>query len=115
MKHISARTRAIRTEPEKCQLTKEGDTSLKADVLVKGVTTAVVASTIIHTGKSILNTLTRQPLVIFSLGIAAGYLAHKNRKQIILISTKTAELSKDFIIRQKGNIKNLFAEAQEDT
>jgi hypothetical protein len=115
MKHISARTYAIRTEPAKGKLTKEGVNSSKADVLVKGVTTAVVASTIIHTGKCALTTLTRHPLVIFTLGIAAGYLAHKNRKQIISISIKTAELGKDFVIRQNENIKELFAETQEDT
>jgi gas vesicle protein len=62
-----------------------------------------------------MTTLARHPLVIFSLGIAAGYLAHKYRKEITSITSKTAEQSKDFVLRQKENLRDLIAEAREDT
>jgi hypothetical protein len=61
-----------------------------------------------------MTTFARHPLVMFSLGIAAGYLAHKYRKEIITITSKAAEQSKDFLLRQKENFKDLLAETQED-
>jgi hypothetical protein len=83
-------------------------------LIVKGVITAVAASTIIHAGKGVMTTLAKHPLVMFSLGIAAGFLAHKYRKKIISITDKTAEQSKNFVLRQKENLKDLLAEPQED-
>ena len=71
-------------------------------------------STIIHTGKGVMATLARHPLVMFSIGMGAGYLAHKYRKKIISVTGKTAEQSKDFVLRQKENLKDLFAETEED-
>ncbi len=85
------------------------------EVVAKGVATGVAATTIIQTGKGVVTTLAKHPLVMFSLGIAAGYLAHKYRKEIISISSKTAEQSKDFVLRQKENLRDIIAEAMEDT
>jgi hypothetical protein len=93
----------------------EGSNSSKVEVIAKGVTTAVAATTIVQTGKGVMSSLAKHPLVMFGLGIAAGYLAHKYRKEIISISSKTAEQGKDFVLRQKENLKDLLAEAQEDT
>lgn len=115
MNHISAGTHAIPIEPAKGQMTMEGSHSSKADVIVNGVAMAVAASTIIQTGKGVMTTLARHPLVMFSLGIAAGFLAHKYRKEIISITSKTAEQSKDFVSRQKEHLKDLLAETQGDS
>jgi hypothetical protein len=115
MNHISAGTHSTRIEPGKGQMTMEGGHSSKGDLVVKGVATAVAASTIIQTGKGVMTTLAKHPIVMFSLGIAAGYLAHKYRKEIISITSKTAGQSKDFVLRQKENLKDLIAEAQVDT
>ena len=115
MNHISAGTQSTRIEPGKGQMTMEGGHSSKGDLVVKGVATAVAASTIIQTGKGVMTTLAKHPIVMLSLGIAAGYLAHKYRKEIISITSKTAGQSKDFVLRQKENLKDLIAEAQEDT
>ncbi|TAN67104.1 MAG: hypothetical protein EPN17_12315 [Methylobacter sp.] len=62
-----------------------------------------------------MTTLAKHPLVIFSMGIAAGFLTHKYRKEIILITGKTAEQSKDFVLKQKENLKELISENQEET
>ena len=114
MNHISAETHSTYIEPGKGQMAMEGGHSSKVELVVKGVATAVAATTIVQTGKGVMTTLARHPFVMFSLGIAAGYFAHKYRKEIISITSKTAEQSKDFVLRQKENLKDLIAETQED-
>jgi hypothetical protein len=114
MNHISAGTHSTPIEPGKGQMTMEGGHSSKGELVVKGVATAVAASTIIQTGKGVMTTLAKHPIVMLSLGIAAGYLAHKYRKEIISVTSKTAGQSKDFVLRQKENLKDMIAEAQED-
>ena len=113
MNHISAETDTNSIKPVKGQLEMDGSHSLKGEVIVKGVATAVAASAIIQTGKGVMTTLAKNPLVIFGLGVASGYLAHKYRKEIISITNKTAEQSKDFVLRQKEHFKDLIAEIQE--
>ena len=115
MNHISAATHPTSIEPDKGPITIADGRTSKGELVVKGVATAVAASAIIQTGKGVVITLARHPLVMFSLGIAAGYVAHKYRKELISVTSKTAELSKDFVLRQKENIKDLLAETQEDT
>lgn len=99
--------------PGKEQITMEKNHSSSGELVVKGVATAVVAATIIQTGKGVLTTLAKQPLVMFGLGVVTGCFAHKYRKEIISITRKTAEQSKDFVLQQKENIKDLIAESQE--
>ena len=113
MNHIAAGTHSTPTEPAKGQTTKEGGHSSRGELVVKGVATAVAAATIIETGKGVMTTFARHPFIMFSLGIAAGYLAHKYRKEINSITRKTAEQSKDFVLRQKENIKDLLTETRE--
>ena len=110
MNHISARNHSTNIETEIGQMTMKALTQLKVELIAKGVATAVAATTIIHAGKGVMTTLTRHPLVMFSLGIAAGYFAHKHRKKIISITSNTVEQSKDFVLRQKENLKDLLAE-----
>jgi hypothetical protein len=112
--HKAARTHSTQIEPDKGQMAMESSISSKGDMMVKGVATAVAASTIIQTGKGIMTTLAKHPLVMFSLGIATGFLVHKYRKEILSITSKTAEQSKNFVVRQKGNLKDFLAETQED-
>jgi sulfate adenylyltransferase subunit 1 (EFTu-like GTPase family) len=115
MNHISTETQSTLIEPGKAHMAMDGGHSSKVEIVAKGVATAVAATTIIQTGKGVVTTVARHPLVMFSLGIAAGYLAHKYRKEIISISSKTAEQSRDFVLRQKENLRDLLAEAQEVT
>ncbi|MEI6067044.1 MAG: hypothetical protein WCP96_06880 [Methylococcaceae bacterium] len=79
-----------------------------------GVATAVATTTVIHTSKGVMATLVRHPLILFGLGIAAGYFTHKYRKEIMLIACKTAEQSKHFVLRQKENIQDLLEEFPEE-
>jgi hypothetical protein len=102
-------------KPGNSQIPTDAGHSSKGEMIAKGVATAVAASTIIQTGKGVMTTLTKHPLVMFGLGLAAGFLVHKYRKEIISITSKTAEQGKDFVLRQKENIKDLIAEAQESS
>lgn len=84
----------------------------KVDMIAKGVATGVAVSTIVQTGRGIVGTLARNPLVMFGLGVAAGYFAHKYRKEIISVTRNAAEQSRDFVIRQKENLQDMLTENQ---
>ena len=113
MNQMTSETHSNDVEPGKEQMTMVGTQSSKAEMVAKGVATAVAASTIIQTGKGVMTTLAKHPVVVFGLGMAAGVLIHKYRKEIITITNKTAGQSKDFVLRQKENLRDLLAETQE--
>lgn len=77
-----------------------------------GAAAAATAATT-HSGKGMLGALTRHPLLVFGLGMAVGYFAHKYRKEIILSATSLSDKGKDFILNQKENLEDLVAECQE--
>ncbi len=93
-------------------ITKTNETST-GELVVKGVATAVAASAIIESGRGVIITISRHPIVVLGLGIVAGYLTHKYRKELLTITSKTAEQSKDFILQQKQNIKDLIVDVKE--
>ncbi len=84
------------------------------EMLAKGVATGIAVSTITQTGRRVMSALVRNPIVMFGVGFAAGYFAHKYRKQIIATASNAAEQSKDFVLRQKENLEDLLAENQEE-
>jgi hypothetical protein len=72
---------------------------------------AVASSTPVR--KGFMSILTRHPLLVFGLGVAAGYYAHKYRKEIIESATLVTEKGKDFVLNQKENLEDLVAECKE--
>ncbi len=60
-----------------------------------------------------MSILARYPIVTFSLGVAAGYLIHKYRKEIIEAGNAATEKSKDFVLHQKENLGDILAETQD--
>lgn len=86
----------------------------KADLVLKSVATAVVATAIVETGQGVVKTLVKQPLVLFGLGIVAGYLTHKYRKEIITLSNHTAKQGKNLLLQQKQQLTELLSEAQQE-
>ena len=78
-----------------------------------GKAAGVAAATQTHTGKGLMSVLSKHPLLTFTLGVAAGYLAYKYRKEIIASATRASELGKDFVMHQKENLEDLVAECQE--
>lgn len=77
--------------------------------LVKGA----AMSTGAHTGKFFMSKITKHPLLLIGIGMAAGYLAHKYRKEIIGSVTNITDKSKDFVQQQKENLEDIVAEAKE--
>ena len=57
--------------------------------------------------------LAKHPVITFSIGLAAGYLVHKYRKEIIDSATQLTEKGKDFVLNQKENLEDLVAEYKE--
>lgn len=60
-----------------------------------------------------MSILAKHPVLVFGLGVAAGYYAHKYRKDIIDSATRLSEKGKDFVLNQKENLEDLVAECQE--
>jgi len=79
------------------------------DKIADKVMTAVVATSIVQSGRGVAGVLAKNPWVMFGLGLATGYLAHKYRREIIALSTKTAVHGRDFIIRQKQGLETLLS------
>lgn len=46
-------------------------------------------------------------------GIAAGYVLHRYRKEIVLAVSKATGMSRDFALQQKENLADLLEEAKE--
>ena len=86
----------------------------KTELVIKSVATAVVATAIVETGQSVGKTVTRQPVVLFGLGLIAGYFTYKYRREIVAISSHTAQQSKDFIVQQKNYINDILAEIHDN-
>jgi len=85
----------------------------KGDVLAKGIVTGLAVSTINHAGRSIVGTVARHPLIMFGMGVAVGYFAHKYRREIVHFAEQTTEQGKDFVLRQKENLLDFMAENKE--
>ncbi len=85
----------------------------RGETLVKGVAMGIIISAVNHASRNITNTLIRHPLALFSMGVIGGYMTHKYRREIITIGHRTAEESKNFILRQKENLLDFVAESTE--
>lgn len=85
----------------------------RGEALVKGVFMGIVISGVTHASKSITGALVRHPLALFATGVVGGYLTHKYRKEIIIVGSRTAEESKNFLLRQRENLLDLVAESRE--
>lgn len=78
-----------------------------------GAAAGLAVATQTTTGKGFMSILAKHPLLVFSLGAATGYLAHKYRKEIIEAATRATEQGKDFVLHQKENLEDLVAEYKE--
>ena len=72
-----------------------------------------VASATAHSGRKLMSNIAKHPVLVFGLGIAAGYLVYKYRKEIVASTTKVVDAGKDFVLQQKENLEDIVAETQE--
>ena len=63
--------------------------------------------------KGIMSILAKHPVITFSLGLAAGFLIHKYRKEIIGAATGATEKGKEFVLEQKEKLFDAIAETRE--
>lgn len=75
--------------------------------------TGALASASSHTGRSFMGKIFKHPLVLFGMGVAAGYMIHKYRKEIIASADRMGEMGKDFVLQQRENLEDLVAESRE--
>ncbi|QPK63235.1 hypothetical protein IVG45_20910 [Methylomonas sp. LL1] len=84
------------------------------DSMGKQVMAGTLATATVNTGGKLMSKVTKHPLLVFGLGMVAGYFVYKYRKDIIAGATKTIDAGKDFVLHQKENLEDLVAEAKED-
>jgi len=80
----------------------------------KQVLTGTLASATASNGGKIISRAAKHPLLVFGLGVVAGYFVYKYRKEIISKATKTIDAGKDFVLHQKENLEDIVAEAKEN-
>lgn len=61
-----------------------------------------------------MSKLTKHPVLVFGMGVVAGYFVYKYRKDIIANASKSIDVGKDFILQQKENLEDLVAEAKQE-
>lgn len=79
----------------------------------KQVMAGTLATATVNTGSKLMTKVSKHPLLVFGLGMVAGYFVYKHRKDIIAGATKTFDAGKDFVLHQKENLEDIVAEAKE--
>ena len=81
--------------------------------MAKEIAKGSAASATVHTGGKLVKNITKHPLLVFGLGIVAGYVVYKYRKEIISGTNKAVGASKDFVLHQKENLEDIVSETKE--
>lgn len=63
--------------------------------------------------RGLLHSLAKHPLLVFGVGLAAGYMIHKYRREIIDSAVRVTEQGKDFVLQQRENLEDMLAESRE--
>ena len=79
----------------------------------KQVMAGTLATATVNTGGKLMSKISKHPVLVFGLGMVAGYVVYRYRKEIIANATKTIDAGKDFILHQKENLEDIVAEAKE--
>ena len=89
--------------------------SHKGRVMSQHIIKGSMASASVQTGSKLMSKLTKHPVLIFGLGVAAGYVAYKYRKQIVSSVGKATDAGKDFVLQQKENLEDIVSETKEES
>ena len=81
----------------------------------KQIAAGSVASAAVNTGGKLMNKISKHPVLIFGLGVVAGYLIYKYRKEIISSTTKVVDAGRDFVLNQKENLEDIVAESKDES
>jgi hypothetical protein len=81
--------------------------------LAKEVVKGSIVSSTVHTGSKLMSNVAKHPVLVFGLGMVAGYLVYKYRKEIIASTSSVVDAGKDFVLQQKENLEDIVAESKE--
>jgi hypothetical protein len=81
--------------------------------VVKEVINGSIVSSTVHTGRRLMSNVAKHPVLVFGLGLVAGYLVYKYRKEIVSSTTRAVDAGKDFVLQQKENLEDIVAESKE--
>ncbi len=73
-----------------------------------------VKAVAVGAGGGLVRRLSRHPLLMFGLGVAAGILVYKYRKEIIAAAVSVGEKGKDAVLQAKESLEDIVAETQEE-
>ena len=79
----------------------------------KDIAKGTMIGAIVKTGGALMSKATKHPILVFGLGIVAGYVIYKYRKDIISSANKVAGAGKDFVQHQKENLEDIVEEVKE--
>lgn len=80
----------------------------------KQIAAGSVASATVSTGGKLMSKISKHPVLVFGLGVVAGYFVYKYRKEIISSTTKAVDAGRDFVLNQKENLEDIVAESKEE-
>ena len=86
----------------------------KSNSMGKQVMAGTLATATVSTGGKLMSKASKHPLLVFGLGMVAGFFVYKYRKEIIAGANKSIDAGKDFVLHQKENLEDLVAEAKEE-
>ncbi len=81
----------------------------------KQVAVGTVATATVNTGGRLMSKISKHPVLVFGLGVVAGYFIYKYRKEIIAGTTKAVDAGRDFVLNQKENLEDIVAESKEES
>ena len=79
----------------------------------KDIVNGSMVSATVHSGGKFMSKVVKHPAVVFGLGMVAGYLIYKYRKEIISSTTQVVDAGKDFVLQQRENLEDIVAESKE--
>lgn len=84
-----------------------------AGSISKEIVKGSMASATVHSGGKLMGKVAKHPVLVFGLGVVAGYFVYKYRKEIVSGTTKVVDAGKDFVLQQKENLEDIVAETKE--
>lgn len=88
--------------------------SMGNQAMGKQIIKGSMASASVRSGGKLMGKLAKHPVLIFGLGVVAGYVMYKYRKEIVSSVGKATDASKDFVLQQKENLEDIVSETKEE-
>jgi hypothetical protein len=83
-----------------------------ANSVAKEVVKGSIVSSTVHTTSRLMSNVAKHPVLVFGLGLVAGYLVYKYRKEIVSSTSKAVDAGKDFVLQQKEKLEDIAGESK---